>query len=51
MPLARCCGSKASERPDGNEIGSGGAPFLGRISAVFKADGAETAQVCSISEW
>jgi mannose-6-phosphate isomerase-like protein (cupin superfamily) len=31
--------------------GDGRAYALGRISAVFKADGAETAQAYSISEW
>ena len=31
--------------------GEGRAYPMGRISAVFKADGAETGQLYSISEW
>jgi mannose-6-phosphate isomerase-like protein (cupin superfamily) len=31
--------------------GAGRAYAMGRISAIFKADGDETANACSISEW
>jgi quercetin dioxygenase-like cupin family protein len=44
-------GSGAGRRPTVLGTGEGRAYPMGRISAVFKADGAETAQGYSISEW
>src|SRR5438132_13101234 len=44
-------GSPAGRRPVVLGPGEGRAYPMGRISAVFKADGAETVQGYSISEW
>jgi mannose-6-phosphate isomerase-like protein (cupin superfamily) len=44
-------GSTVARRPVVLEPGEGRAYSMGPISAVFKADGAETAQRYSISEW
>ena len=44
-------GSAADRRPVVLGPGEGRAYPMGRISAVFKADGAETGQRYSISEW
>ena len=44
-------GSTVARRPVVLEPGEGRAYPMGPISAVFKADGAETAQRYSISEW
>lgn len=44
-------GSTAGRRPVVLGPGEGRAYPMGRLSAVFKADGAETAQRYSISEW
>ena len=44
-------GSTAARRPVVLEPGEGRGYPMGPISAVFKADGAETAERYSISEW
>ena len=44
-------GSTAGRRPVVLGPGEGRAYPMGRVSAVFKADGGETAQRYSISEW